>query len=123
MSKTSSKTTKEGGTLGSEGFNTCVIASGTKIEGNFQSAENIRLDGEVIGDLTCEKKLVLGPGGKIHGNVSAREAVVMGTILGDLEVVSGLMLDKTAWVKGKVRAATVGIEEGAFYTGACATTK
>ena len=32
-----------------EGAN-CVIAKGTKIEGNFKSTENTRLDGEIVGE-------------------------------------------------------------------------
>ncbi len=123
MLKSSSKSSKESGTFGSESFNTCVIASGTKIEGNFQSTENIRLDGEIIGDLACEKKLVIGPSGKVNGNVSAREAVIMGAITGDLEVLDSILLDKTAAVIGNVSAASVGIEEGAKYQGRWTTKK
>jgi cytoskeletal protein CcmA (bactofilin family) len=96
---------------------------GTKIEGNFQSAENIRLDGEIIGDLSCEKKLVLGPSGRIKGNVTAREAVVMGVIAGDLDIKGSLHLDRSASVKGNVTAALLSIEEGASYQGTCEVKK
>ena len=117
MSKVPSKSSEETGTFGSEGFNTCVIATGTKIEGNFQSTENIRLDGEIIGDLSCEKKLVIGPAGCIVGNVKAREAVIMGTVTGDVEVIGSLVLDRTAVLTGNITSTTLGIEEGAKFDG------
>jgi len=123
MPKAASKSTRESGTFGQESFNTCVIATGTKIEGNFQSAENIRLDGEIVGDLSCEKKLVLGPSGRIQGNVNAREAVVMGVVTGDLDIKGSLHLDRTASVKGNVSAALLSIEEGASYNGTCEVKK
>jgi cytoskeletal protein CcmA (bactofilin family) len=100
-----------------DGSGSCVIAQGTKIEGNFQSSENVRLDGTVNGDFTCEKKLVVGRDGKVDGSIRAREAMIMGTVTGDVEVQGILQLDKTAQVKGNISAGSLSIDEGARFDG------
>jgi cytoskeletal protein CcmA (bactofilin family) len=97
----------------------CVIAPGTKIEGNFQSAENVRLDGAVIGEFSCEKKLVVGKDGRVEGNIHARDAVVMGTVIGDLFISGLLQLDKTAVINGNITTVAISVEEGARYDGRC----
>ena len=103
----------------SDGFSSCVIAQGTKIEGNFQSGENVRLDGVVIGDFSCEKKLVVGKEGRVEGHIKARDAMIMGFVSGDVEVTGILQLDKTAVVTGNITAANLAIEDGARFDGLC----
>ena len=103
----------------SDGFSSCVIAQGTKIEGNFQSGENVRLDGMVIGDFSCEKKLVVGKEGRVEGHIKARDAMIMGFVSGDVEVTGILQLDKTAVVTGNIIAANLAIEDGARFDGVC----
>ena len=103
----------------SDVFSSCVIAQGTKIEGNFQSGENVRLDGMVIGDFSCEKKLVVGKEGRVEGHIKARDAMIMGFVSGDVEVTGILQLDKTAVVTGNIIAANLAIEDGARFDGVC----
>lgn len=103
----------------SDGFSSCVIAQGTKIEGNFQSGENVRLDGVVVGDFSCDKKLVVGKDGRIEGRIKARDAMIMGTVGGDIEVSGLLQLDKTAVVTGNIIASNLAIEDGARFDGVC----
>lgn len=107
----------------SEGFSSCVIAQGTKIEGNFQSGENVRLDGAVLGEFSCDKKLVVGKEGRIEGSIRARDAMIMGYVNGDVEVSGLLQLDKTALVTGKITAGNLSIEEGARFDGFCKMAK
>ncbi|MFK8104019.1 MAG: polymer-forming cytoskeletal protein [Saprospiraceae bacterium] len=99
--------------------NVCVIAEGTKIEGNFKSVEDVRLDGIIIGDLTCEKKIVMGPNSRIEGNVSCSESVIRGKIEGKLIVKGTLHLLENAYVNGKIKAKKLIVEEGAAYNGEC----
>ena len=101
----------------------CVISSGTKIEGNFHSKESIRLDGTVHGDLHCEKKMIVGPQGRLEGNLKAQDAVIMGHVDGDLEVMGLLTLESSALVIGNINAGRIQVLEGARYEGRCQITK
>jgi len=97
----------------------CVVSNGTKIEGNFHSKENIRLDGTVSGELVCDKKMVLGPQGKVEGNLNAQDAVIMGHVDGDLNVKGLLTLESSSVIIGNIKAGRIQVQEGARYEGTC----
>lgn len=122
MSQTKAKTRPESAGAGSRPTGqavTCAIAKGTKIEGNFQSAENIRLDGAVVGEVRCDKKLVMGEGSRLEGKVFANDAVIMGQVEGDLTVAGVLHLTASARVKGNITTRHLIVDEGAQYEGQC----
>jgi len=97
----------------------CVVAEGTKIEGQFHSVESVRLDGALTGDVKCDKKLVLGKTGRIEGKVVSTDAVIMGTITGELHVTGSLHLNSTANIEGDIIAKKMTMDEGARYNGGC----
>lgn len=97
----------------------CVVAKGTKIEGNFRSPENIRLDGNVVGEVRCDKKLVMGEESLVEGKIFAQDAVVMGTIRGDINITETLHLQSTAKIHGNIFTKHLVVDEGAFFDGDC----
>ena len=56
----------------------CVISQGTIIEGKIKTSEGLSLDGTILGEVNCEKKLVLGQSGKIEGTVNCNESFIKG---------------------------------------------
>ena len=97
----------------------CLISKGTKIEGKFKSAENLRLDGKIVGEVHCEKKLVMGKGSLIEGSIIAAEAVILGHVVGDMTIHGVLHLHTSAKIKGNIHAKSLKVEEGAVYDGEC----
>ena len=115
--KTSRKdSTTSSSSYGDAGLN-CVIAPGTKIEGDFTTTENVRIDGSVVGHIKCDRKLVLGKNANVEGTLTAAEAVLMGTVVGDVTVGGLLKLEGTAVVKGDIVAKKIIVDEGAKYDG------
>jgi cytoskeletal protein CcmA (bactofilin family) len=98
---------------------TCVISQGSNIEGQFNSKENVRLDGKIIGDVICENRLVMGESGTVEGTIKANEAVIMGTIKGNVNVTTTLYLKASAKINGNITAKLLSVEEGAMYNGEC----
>ncbi len=103
----------------SSGETNCIISKGTKIDGGFRSAENIRLDGTVEGTLQCDRRLVLGQSGRVQGDVQAENAVISGTVEGNVRVSGTLQLTSTAKIAGDLNAKFLVVEEGAVYDGRC----
>ncbi len=97
----------------------CIISNGTAIEGKFSSSENIRLDGFVKGEVSCSARLVMGENGKVEGNITSKEAIIMGRIEGDVKVEGSLHLKSTGVIKGAITAKYMIVEEGAQYFGEC----
>lgn len=102
-----------------ESGQTTVIAKGTLLEGKFHSTENVRLDGSVHGEVKVDKRLVMGEGSYVQGNIRARDAAIKGKIKGDVHMKEGLHLMATAVIEGNIQARTMIVEEGARYNGAC----
>ena len=98
---------------------TCVMTNGTTTEGKFRATENVRLDGLLKGEMKCDKRLVMGEKGKVEGNIETVDAVIMGTVDGELKVSGSLTLKGTAIVRGVITAKFMIVEEGAQYFGDC----
>jgi len=95
------------------------LVEGTNIKGDIVSESNIRLDGELVGDLTTTGKLVVGPKGKITGNITCLNADVEGQITGTIKVDGLLLLKTTALINGNIITNKIGIEKGAEFNGNC----
>ncbi len=102
-----------------ESSETCVIASGTAIEGKFNASENVRLDGQVKGEVKCSQRLVMGESGRIEGDIRTKDAIIMGKIEGSIVVEGTLHLKSTANIKGTIQAKFMIVDEGAQYSGEC----
>ncbi len=116
--KTKSKTTNIPGSQGTGSVDaTSIISDGTMIEGTFNSKQNIRLDGHIVGDIKCEKLLLIGEKGKVKGKVFAETAVIMGQIDGEINIKSTLTLKPSCTINGPLAAGNLIVEEGAKING------
>jgi cytoskeletal protein CcmA (bactofilin family) len=97
----------------------CIIAKGTIITGKITVSENIRIDGKVVGDIFCAKKLVMDSEGVVEGNVFAGESTIKGTVVGTVTIENTLHLLETSYIKGDIKAKKLHVEEGARYDGKC----
>lgn len=96
-----------------------LIGGGTDIIGDINSTGDIRIDGTLNGNLTINGKLVVGPTGKIDGNVSCQNADIQGEINGKVTVTELLALKSTAKILGDIVTGKISIEPNAVFTGTC----
>jgi cytoskeletal protein CcmA (bactofilin family) len=92
---------------------TSVFAPGLNIKGNIEASSDIRIEGDIYGDVTTLKKVIVGISGYVKGDISASEICVMGEVLGDLYVKGLARFTAEAKVKGKVFSEKIEIEAGA----------
>ena len=117
--KSTSLTAGSGNGSDKDSGQTTVIAKGTAIEGKFACSDNVRLDGAIHGEVVVEKRLVLGEGSLVQGNIHARDAAIRGKVKGDVYIKEGLHLLESAEIEGNITARTMIVEEGARYNGSC----
>ena len=98
---------------------TCVIASGTKIEGKITSSEDLRLDGTVVGEVTCDKKLVMGATGNVDGQIKTVDSSIHGKVKGEIKSSGTLHLHESANIDGVIVARKMQVDSGASYSGEC----
>ncbi len=96
-----------------------IIGAGTVINGDIQSEGDIRIDGTLKGNLVTRGKVVVGPTGFIHGEITCRNADLSGRTEGKVMVSELLALKASAKVKGEIHTAKLSIEPNAVFTGTC----
>lgn len=96
-----------------------ILGEGTKIKGDIISNGDIRIDGEMIGNLASKGKLVVGPNGKIDGQVQAANVEVSGFIKGKVTAKELLNMKTSAKIEGDIVAGKLAVEPGAVFTGTC----
>lgn len=100
-----------------EHLNRLVV--GTRIIGDILSESNLRIDGEVNGNISTKGKVVIGEHGVVKGNLTCQEADIEGKIDGKLSVEGLLILRETAKIAGDIQTTRLHIEEGALFLGSC----
>lgn len=95
------------------------IEQGTKIKGDIITHGNIRLDGEIDGNILSESKVVLGASCKMVGNLKAQNAEISGEVKGEIEIADLLVLKPTAIISGQIKSTKMVVEEGAVFNGTC----
>ena len=97
-----------------------LIATGTKITGELLSDGDIRIDGELMGNLETRGRLVIGASGKVEGEIRCKSCEISGTLKGKLFITELLSLKATSNVSGDIVTGKLSIEPGAYFAGTCA---
>jgi cytoskeletal protein CcmA (bactofilin family) len=98
-----------------------LIDSGVEIEGDVTITDGLRVDGQIRGDVRGKPEtkglLVLSQQGTIEGNIQVYDAVINGTIKGDIEVEHFLELQANARVTGSISYRQLKMDCGATVDG------
>jgi cytoskeletal protein CcmA (bactofilin family) len=96
-----------------------LISNGTDITGDIKSNGDIRIDGSLSGNLSTKGKVVIGPTGKIKGEIICKNSEVSGIIEGKIIVGQLLNLKASSKILGDIVTSKLAIEPGARFTGNC----
>jgi cytoskeletal protein CcmA (bactofilin family) len=102
-----------------EGASINLIGSGTSIVGDITSNGDVRIDGNLKGNISISGKLVIGPTGTLEGTVQCQNADISGDVKGKLNVTELLSLKATAKVLGDIVTGKISVEPNATFTGTC----
>ena len=94
------------------------IGKSVSIRGELSGSEDIYIDGQIEGTVQLgQGNLTVGPNGRVHANIVARNVTIGGNLDGNIEAGERTELRKTAVVNGDVQTRRIVIEEGAFFKG------
>jgi cytoskeletal protein CcmA (bactofilin family) len=96
-----------------------LISNGTDITGDIKSNGDIRIDGTLKGNLNTKGKVVIGPTGKVIGEVICKNSEVSGVIEGKINVGQLLNLKASSRILGDIATSKLSIEPGALFSGYC----
>ena len=96
-----------------------LISTGTDITGDIKSSGDVRIDGTLKGNLNTKGKVVIGPTGKVSGEVICKNSEVSGIVEGKIIVGQLLNLKASSKIVGDIATAKLSIEPGAIFSGYC----
>ena len=96
-----------------------LISAGTSVKGDISSNNDLRIDGTIIGNITCSSKIVIGASGVVEGDISGNQADIVGKVSGNIKTKDLLQLRGDSIVNGNVYAGKLQVEPTATFNGQC----
>lgn len=93
------------------------IAEGTRITGEVSGATDLLVEGELEGHVKVESRVVVGQGGVVRGQITARTVLVSGEVEGNVRGSERVEVGGSGKLEGDIAAPRVTIAEGAFFKG------
>ncbi len=96
-----------------------ILSEGTIIKGDIIADGDIRIDGNLNGNIEAKGRLVIGPKGKVEGEINCNNIEVSGFIKGKINVSDLLTMKASAEINGDIVAGKLSVEPGSMFTGTC----
>ncbi len=94
-----------------------VIDRHSAFDGNFRSQRDIRVEGDLKGNVSCDGTLFVADGASVAASVDAEHVTVAGDLNGDIRCRGRLHILPSGRVRAKVATGSLVIQEGAVYEG------
>lgn len=96
-----------------------LIGSSVKLEGDFQSRENVAIFGQVNGKIKTEKNIEMGENALVKGDLEGENIVVSGRVEGNILAKEKLDVKNSGKIYGDIKTKTLSISDGAIFCGQC----
>jgi cytoskeletal protein CcmA (bactofilin family) len=104
--------------MSTQGTQFAHLGKSVFVKGDITGNEDVYVDGQVEGTIQLPgNSLTIGPNGRVHANIAARNLIVGGSLDGNIQVTERTEFRRTAVVNGDVQSKRIAIEEGAYFNG------
>jgi cytoskeletal protein CcmA (bactofilin family) len=94
-----------------------LIDRHSAFDGDYRSHRDLRVEGELKGNVTCEGTLFVSEGATIAAAVEAEHITVAGELTGEIRCRGRLQILPSGRVRANVSTGSLVIQEGAIYEG------
>ncbi len=95
-----------------------ILGRTVVVKGELSAGEDLLIDGQFEGNINLDDHcLTVGTEGRVKAEIHARQVIILGSITGNLTAREKIEIRRTGHVVGDLVAATVAIEEGAYFKG------
>lgn len=91
--------------------------NGGSVQGNLSALSAEFVNGSVKGNITVQERIVVDEASVIEGDITAKDIVISGKVIGEVKASSTVRLTETASIKGDLYSASISIESGAELEG------
>lgn len=96
-----------------------IISEGTKIKGDVLANGDIRIDGELMGNISAKGRLVIGLKGRIEGQILCNNIEISGYVKGKITASELINMKSTSQIVGDIVAGKLSVEPGSMFSGSC----
>jgi cytoskeletal protein CcmA (bactofilin family) len=94
-----------------------IVGAGARLEGNVVSAGNLRIDGQVKGQINAEGDVALSPQSQVEADIRAQNVSIAGRFKGSIQVKGKAHLARGGRIDGDITSKTLVVEEGGVFHG------
>lgn len=94
-----------------------IVGAGARLEGNVVSAGNLRIDGQVKGQINAEGDVALSPQSQVEADIRGQNVSVAGRFKGSILVKGKAHIGRGGRVDGNITSKTLVVEEGGVFHG------
>lgn len=106
--------------LGKNGiFVNSIVGEGTKFVGDLELNGLLRIDGDFIGTITTNGKVLIGKNGRAECTITADTVVVGGVVKGDIISKEKVVVLSTGMIIGNISTPRLISEDGVILNGFC----
>ena len=96
-----------------------LLGKGSQFEGKLLFEGTVRIDGKFSGEIISTDALIIGEGAEVKANLTVGTLTCLGDYQGDAKATKSIELKAPAKVRGNLTTASIVIERGVFFDGAC----
>ena len=96
-----------------------ILGPEVEINGDINVTGSILIYGKINGHVTATGRVTMAKKSSIKGNIDSKDAIISGTIEGDLKVENKAILEDDCVLNGNLTASIIVVEEGATFEGLC----
>jgi cytoskeletal protein CcmA (bactofilin family) len=103
--------------MAAENGEVTIVGAGARLEGNVVSAGNLRIDGQVKGQINAEGDVALSPQSQVEADIRAQNVSIAGRFKGSIQVNGKAHLARGGRIDGNITSKTLVVEEGGVFHG------
>ena len=96
-----------------------VIGKDSIFTGKVEVSNSLRVDGSVKGEIVSKETVVIGPTGRLEGDLTSKCSIIAGQVIGNVTAEDKVELQAKALLQGDLKTRGLVIEQGAVFQGAC----
>ncbi len=96
-----------------------LIGKRAVIDGDVSGKGNFKIDGAVDGNITVKGDLITGDKSVVTGNITAKNIIIAGNVIGNVEASGQLTIKHTGKISGDQKCGSLIVEEGSSVVGKC----
>lgn len=96
-----------------------LIGQGTIVEGSVHTSANLRVEGELHGDVATQGEIIIGEFGIAKASIMCQTLTIAGQVHGDVNVSGRLIITPSGQLFGNATVQSIIVQEGGGFNGEC----